>query len=88
MSCAGIVASLATTRRTVDRSGHRTRGGWETKGNGKSKESSGKSIGKKGKGKSKSKSKGKRNSVEKWQEGLSATGAQGDEHADGGDLER
>ena len=27
MSCAGTVASLATTRRTVDRSGHRTRGG-------------------------------------------------------------
>ena len=30
-SCAGTVASLATTRRTVDRSGHRTRGGRETK---------------------------------------------------------
>ena len=29
MSCAGTVASLATTRRTVDRSGHRTKNGQE-----------------------------------------------------------
>ena len=40
------------------------------KGNSKSKESNGKSKGK-----------GKLNSVENWQEGLSETGAQGDEHA-------
>ena len=31
MSCAGIVVSLATTRRTVDRSGHSTCGGQEAK---------------------------------------------------------
>ena len=30
MSCAGPVASLTITRKTVDRSGHRTRSGWET----------------------------------------------------------
>ena len=34
-SSAGTVASLVTTRRTVDRSGHRTCGGQERKGKGK-----------------------------------------------------
>ena len=76
MSCAGTVASLATTRRTVDRSGHRTKGWSRDKGNSKSKESNGKSQGK-------SKGKGKLNSVENWLEGWSETGAQGDEHAEG-----
>ena len=70
-------------RRTVDRSGHRTRGWSRDKGNSKSKESNGKSKGKKGKGKGKSKGKGKLNSVENWQDCWSETGAQGDEHAEG-----
>ena len=86
MSWAGTVASVATTRRTVDRSGHRTRGGQETKETARAKKamaSKGKKGKGKGKGKGKSKGKGKLNSVENWQEGGSETGAQGDEHADG-----
>ena len=36
--CAGPVASLTITRKTVDRSGHRTRSGWETEETARAKE--------------------------------------------------
>ena len=70
-------------RRTVDRSGHRTRSGRETEETARAKKAMARAKGKQGKGKGKSKGKGKLNSVENWQEGWSETGAQGDEHAEG-----
>ena len=80
---AGTVASLATTRRTVDRSGHRTRGGRETKETARAKKAMARARERKARATGKSRCKGKLNSVENWQEGWSETGAQGDERAEG-----